>query len=103
METADEWKLPDLSSIGTEQPTDGETAVETLEPSLEDLPRPNGFEDDRDDLQPGDRVVLIIEDDGSFAHILLDLARDKGTHIGQTRSPSTSTCRASMGGPCSTV
>jgi CheY-like chemotaxis protein len=52
--------------------------VETLEPSLEDLPRPNGFEDDRDDLQPGDRVVLIIEDDGSFAHILLDLARDKG-------------------------
>jgi HAMP domain-containing protein/CheY-like chemotaxis protein/signal transduction histidine kinase len=78
VETADEWKLPDLSSIGTEQPTDGETAVETLEPSLEDLPRPNGFEDDRDDLQPGDRVVLIIEDDGSFAHILLDLARDKG-------------------------
>jgi CheY-like chemotaxis protein len=78
VEAADEWKLPDLSSIGNEQATDGETAVETLEPSLEDLPRPNGFEDDRDDLQPGDRVLLIIEDDASFAHILLDLARDKG-------------------------
>jgi CheY-like chemotaxis protein/signal transduction histidine kinase len=78
VETADEWKLPDLSSIGTDQSTDAETAVETIEPSLEDLPRPNGFEDDRDDLQPGDRVVLIVEDDANFARILLDLARDKG-------------------------
>ncbi|HKW46084.1 MAG TPA: response regulator, partial [Gemmatimonadaceae bacterium] len=74
----DEWQLPDLSSIGMDQEMGGETGVETLEPSLEDLPRPKGFEDDRDDLQPGDRVVLIIEDDASFAHILLDLARDKG-------------------------
>jgi CheY-like chemotaxis protein/signal transduction histidine kinase len=76
-EAADGWSLPDLSSIGVEQES-SDVGVETLAPAIEDLPRPNGFEDDRDDLQPGDRVVMIVEDDANFAHILLDLARDKG-------------------------
>jgi CheY-like chemotaxis protein/signal transduction histidine kinase/HAMP domain-containing protein len=35
------------------------------------------IQDDRDDIQEGDRVVLIVEDDLSFAGILLDLAREK--------------------------
>jgi CheY-like chemotaxis protein len=34
--------------------------------------------DDRDDIKPQDRVVLIIEDDVTFARILLGLARDRG-------------------------
>jgi CheY-like chemotaxis protein/signal transduction histidine kinase len=34
--------------------------------------------DDRNDIQSGDRTVLIVEDDISFAGILLDLAREKG-------------------------
>ncbi len=34
--------------------------------------------DDRNEIQDGDRVVLIVEDDISFAGILLDLAREKG-------------------------
>jgi len=34
--------------------------------------------DDRNEIQPGDRTVLIVEDDISFAGILLDLAREKG-------------------------
>jgi HAMP domain-containing protein/CheY-like chemotaxis protein/signal transduction histidine kinase len=34
--------------------------------------------DDRNDIEAGDRTVLIVEDDISFAGILLDLARDKG-------------------------
>jgi len=34
--------------------------------------------DDRDSIQPGDRTVLITEDDVNFARILLDMAREKG-------------------------
>ncbi len=34
--------------------------------------------DDRNEIESGDHVVLIVEDDISFAGILLDLARDKG-------------------------
>ncbi|HUJ15826.1 MAG TPA: response regulator, partial [Thermoanaerobaculia bacterium] len=33
--------------------------------------------DDRDTIRPGDRVVMIVEDDVNFAQILLDMARDK--------------------------
>jgi HAMP domain-containing protein/CheY-like chemotaxis protein/GAF domain-containing protein len=36
------------------------------------------FPDDRENLQPGDQTVLIVEDDQTFAGILLDLARQKG-------------------------
>src|SRR4029078_943740 len=36
------------------------------------------IEDDRNNLQPADRVFLIVEDDASFARILLDMAREKG-------------------------
>ncbi|HEV2883332.1 MAG TPA: response regulator, partial [Pyrinomonadaceae bacterium] len=36
------------------------------------------IQDDRNEIQSGDRVVLIVEDDISFAGILLDLAREKG-------------------------
>jgi len=34
--------------------------------------------DDRDTIRPGDRSVLIVEDDLPFAKILLDMAREKG-------------------------
>ena len=34
--------------------------------------------DDRMDLQPGDKILLIVEDDPHYARILIDLARDKG-------------------------
>src|SRR6185295_17285621 len=34
--------------------------------------------DDRTEIESGDRVVLIVEDDINFAGILLDLAREKG-------------------------
>ena len=34
-------------------------------------------DDDRNDIRPQDRVVLIVEDDATFARILLGLARDR--------------------------
>jgi CheY-like chemotaxis protein len=40
--------------------------------------REENVPDDRDDIQEGDAVLLIIEDDPHYARILLALARDKG-------------------------
>jgi HAMP domain-containing protein/CheY-like chemotaxis protein/signal transduction histidine kinase len=37
-----------------------------------------GIHDDRAQVQPGDRVVLIVENDPHFARILLDMGREKG-------------------------
>jgi HAMP domain-containing protein/CheY-like chemotaxis protein/signal transduction histidine kinase len=34
--------------------------------------------DDRSEIQPGDAILLIVEDDPHYARILIDLARDKG-------------------------
>ncbi|MBV8632439.1 MAG: HAMP domain-containing protein, partial [Silvibacterium sp.] len=39
------------------------------------------IEDDRADLQEGDTVLLIVEDDPHYARILCDLARDKGFKV----------------------
>jgi CheY-like chemotaxis protein/signal transduction histidine kinase len=37
--------------------------------------------DDRDDIQPGDTVLLIVEDDPHYARLLADLARDCGFRV----------------------
>jgi HAMP domain-containing protein/CheY-like chemotaxis protein/signal transduction histidine kinase len=37
--------------------------------------------DDRDTVQPGDNVLLVVEDDPHYARILCDLARDKGFKV----------------------
>ena len=42
------------------------------------LAGPIEITDDRESIRPGDRVVLIVEDDVTFASILLDLAREAG-------------------------
>ena len=39
------------------------------------------IEDDRDNLQPGDTVLLIVEDDPHYARVLCDLSRDKGFKV----------------------
>ncbi len=51
---------------------EGETATAPVE-----LP-PAPIPDDRESIEPGDRVLLIVEDDLKFAGVLLDMARDKG-------------------------
>jgi CheY-like chemotaxis protein/signal transduction histidine kinase/HAMP domain-containing protein len=54
------------------------TSAERRAPVPGDRPNPVG--DDRDLVEPGDRVVLIIENDANFARVLLDMAREKGFH-----------------------
>ena len=38
----------------------------------------NEADDDRDAIHPGDRVLLIVENDLAFARVLLDAAREQG-------------------------
>ncbi|HUR81318.1 MAG TPA: response regulator, partial [Thermoanaerobaculia bacterium] len=56
--------------------SESDSNVATAERS--ELPRPRDFNDDRDTLEPGDRVVLIVENDEPFAKILIDMAHEKG-------------------------
>ncbi|HEX3550017.1 MAG TPA: response regulator, partial [Candidatus Elarobacter sp.] len=45
---------------------------------LRPAPVTEEIDDDRNEIRPQDRVVLIIEDDATFARILVGLARDRG-------------------------
>ena len=72
--------------------------------------------DDRVDIQAGDPILLIVEDDPHYAHILIDLARDQGSRrcwrcaattrsiwqssISRRRSRSTCSCLTCWGGMC---
>src|SRR6185436_1007075 len=47
----------------------------TQERVIEQLP------DDRLNLEPGDTILLIVEDDPHYARVLIDLARDKGFRV----------------------
>ena len=38
-------------------------------------------EDDRANLEPGDNVLLVVEDDPHYARLLCDLAREKGFKV----------------------
>ncbi len=51
-----------------------------LEPAAVDLTllEPSGVDDDRESIEPGDRVVLIVEDDADFAATVLAVARERG-------------------------
>jgi CheY-like chemotaxis protein/signal transduction histidine kinase len=46
----------------------------------EDIP------DDREDLQPDDKVLLVVEDDPHYGRILLDLARERGFKVLMART-----------------
>ncbi len=57
--------------------SDGTARVEDNKKYLSDT-IPSPVEDDRHALQPGDKTILIVEDDTAFARALLDYTRHKG-------------------------
>jgi signal transduction histidine kinase/CheY-like chemotaxis protein/HAMP domain-containing protein len=53
--------------------------LEILPPEeMEAVPLPPPFEDDADNIQPEDRVLLIVENDTSFAQLLLEMSHESG-------------------------
>src|SRR5207244_993004 len=75
---APNFKFVAPTPAGTEMGngTSGHTLAAIVEPSVASLA--NEASDDRHLIQPGDRVLLIVENDLSFARLLLDSARSKG-------------------------
>jgi len=53
----------------------------TFQPAVLPVVRVEEIPDDREDLQPNDTVLLVVEDDPHYARILLDLARTRGFKV----------------------
>ena len=68
------WEQSGGSSAVSQAESTGEHAASARDA----LPQAEGIEDDRDGIEQGDRVLLIVENDVSFSRILLDMAREKG-------------------------
>ena len=62
-------------------PTSPPEAVSLVESQISNLLEERAVEDDRDAIQPGDRTLLIIEDDLKFVQILMDAARQQGFKV----------------------
>ena len=67
---------PDSASIAPA--SDAATRRSRASCTVLPVAREEHIADDRDDIEAGDPVLLIIEDDPHYARILLGLARDKG-------------------------
>src|SRR5262249_38167583 len=56
---------------------DPQSSIRNLQPASGDYGEIIEVADDRNDIRPGDRVALIIEDDAPFAQVLLDIAHER--------------------------
>jgi HAMP domain-containing protein/CheY-like chemotaxis protein len=56
-------------------------AATPYQPVVLPMARQEDLLDDRENLQPGDTVLLIVEDDQHYARVLLNLARDRGFKV----------------------
>ncbi|GLQ52121.1 response regulator [Dyella flava] len=57
------------------------TNTPAVRPVTRSLLPAEGIADDRERIAPGDSVILIVEDDASFARILADIVRQKGHRV----------------------
>jgi HAMP domain-containing protein/signal transduction histidine kinase/CheY-like chemotaxis protein len=60
------------------QPEKSRDASTQVMPVAQTAPREESIQDDRESLAPGDRSLLIVEDDPHYARVLLGIARGKG-------------------------
>jgi CheY-like chemotaxis protein/signal transduction histidine kinase/HAMP domain-containing protein len=73
------YKGPSTTATVDKKPA---AAVSPLQSSVVAVERTTErIADDRDDLQPDDAVLLIVEDDPHYVRVLRDLARDKGFKV----------------------
>src|SRR5947207_4583492 len=68
------------SSIGVQDRVSPTLSTQISSRSVSDAPA-EGIPDDRENLQPGDAILLIVEDDPHYARVLADLSRDKGFKV----------------------
>ena len=57
---------------------DKSRAAATPVPLILPAPREEIIADDREQAQPGDSILLVVEDDPHYARVLMGLAREKG-------------------------
>jgi HAMP domain-containing protein/CheY-like chemotaxis protein/signal transduction histidine kinase len=67
--------LVDKSGANAPSPLQLSAAASVAERAAEKIP------DDRDKLEPGDRILLVVEDDPHYARVVRDLARDTGFKV----------------------
>lgn len=73
---------PAASSLAVLESATAPTLPRSIFPAVRVLERPNEeVSDDRDNLRPGDAVLLIVEDDPHYVRILRDLPHDKGFKV----------------------
>ncbi|HSN69800.1 MAG TPA: response regulator, partial [Thermoanaerobaculia bacterium] len=73
-QTETTWPDPRPAEDPYQLPRVTEESADTIDPERV----PNELADDRASIAAGDRTILIVEDDPTFAKILLDMARQKG-------------------------
>jgi CheY-like chemotaxis protein/signal transduction histidine kinase len=69
-------RAPSKSGASTSQ-----AAAPTYQPVVLPVVRTEDIADDRDSLQPGDPILLVVEDDPHYGRVLLNLARDRGFKV----------------------
>jgi len=72
---------PSIMARGEEDAASAKAPLAVRLPAYRVAERAETIADDRDDLNPDDAVLLIVEDDPHYARILVDLAHDKGFKV----------------------
>jgi HAMP domain-containing protein/CheY-like chemotaxis protein len=76
--SAPKLETVDTATLRKATETHAVAEVGLILPSAVSVPEEDLVDDDRNLITPGDQVLLIVEDDITFARIMMDLARDRG-------------------------